>query len=131
MGDGNGTLMVKVPREGRGKFRVYTGRTVLDWAKAGGNTPFALASGTHRVQVRRGLDRSNTVAVDVPAGGRVQVELRDNRFAPLLWFVPLLVSLAARFVWHTDLLWPQLLGLPFPLLLCLPGGVFKLRVTEA
>ncbi|WP_282205882.1 hypothetical protein [Kitasatospora fiedleri] len=130
MGTENGRLMVKAPKQGRGKFRVYTGRTVLDWARPGGNTPFVLPPGPHRVQVRRGLDRSNTVTVDVPAAGRVQVEVHGT------WAGPALLPAGAAALLLTSRLgfdgspWSLLAWLPLLLVPLLPGTGLRLRVVE-
>ncbi|MGW4803733.1 hypothetical protein [Kitasatospora sp. NPDC004272] len=127
----NGRLMVKVPKQGRGKYRVYTGRTVLDWARPGGNTPFVLPPGIHRVQVRRGLDRSNTVTVDVPAAGTVQAEVRGTWFGPAVLLAGAAVLLLVGRLGFDGSPWSLLAWLPLPLATLLPGTGVRLRVAEA
>ncbi|MFD7733671.1 hypothetical protein ACFV6F_25245 [Kitasatospora phosalacinea] len=123
MDNGNGTLTVEVAGRGRGKFRVLTGRTVLDWARVGRSSHFVLAPGPHRIRVGRGLDRSNTVTVDVPAGGRVRVEARSTRYA-LAFVLPPLLVLALGQDW-------LILGeLPLLAAAAFPGVTVRLRVVE-
>ncbi|MFE1321914.1 hypothetical protein [Kitasatospora phosalacinea] len=124
MGDGkNGTLTVEVAGRGRGKFRVHAGRTVLDRARTGHRTSFVLAPGPHRIQLRQGLDRSNTVTVDVPADGRVRVGARRTWYEALLSLPPLLSLVLDR--------GRPLLGLlPLPAAAAVPGVTVRLRVVE-
>ncbi|MFB7948973.1 hypothetical protein ACFC6L_29120 [Kitasatospora phosalacinea] len=123
MGNGNGTLTVEVAGRGRGKFRVYTGRTVLARARTGHRTPFVLAPGPHRIRLRQGLDRSNTVTVDVPADGRVRVAARRTRYEAVLLLPPLLALVSGQ-EWLVAGL------LPLPAVAAVPGVTVRLRVVE-
>ncbi|MFD7733670.1 hypothetical protein ACFV6F_25240 [Kitasatospora phosalacinea] len=88
----SGILMVRVAGPGRSRFRIDSGGTALGWAEPGGTTPVVLAPGTHRIRLRAArFVRTNAVDVNVPAGGRVRVELR-NTYLIVLLLVPIAVA---------------------------------------
>ncbi|MFJ5921907.1 hypothetical protein ACIQF6_04760 [Kitasatospora sp. NPDC092948] len=121
----NGTLRVRIAGRSVGRLRVCTGDTVLGRAGNGANTPFVLAPGTHRIRVRGGWPvRSNTVTVDVPADGRVQLAVRTT-------WIDLAMMVPAPLYWLTGQLWALASMIPILVLIYgVPGTLVGLRAVE-
>ncbi|MFC8717087.1 hypothetical protein [Kitasatospora sp. NPDC057198] len=122
----NGILMVRVAGPGRNRYRVDSGGTPLGWAEPGGTTPVVLAPGTHRIRLRALRNvRTNAVHVDVPAGGRVRVELRGTYFLALL-LVPIAIAVFFGRAYGLGAM-----ALFSATLYGIPGAAIRLRAVDA
>jgi len=122
----NGTLLVRPGLRDGGRFRVHVDGALLGPARNNVRTPFVLAPGTHRVQVRGGWPlRTNTVDVDVPAGGRVQVDVGST------WAFMAPMVLAPLYLTTHRLLWSlAAMVLVTAVVWGVPGVFLRLRTVR-